>query len=236
MCKAKLYLKQLEEITIQANKDYIQHVAKENRFNELQQDMLHVIENKDCSAEEKIRIFDSLQNMRKERRKVKQDKRMLEEVNKYYRIFNSEVEKFEVKEKEYTENWKYTYRSNEFREINGKSFISKQIEKQQFIGCSTNIKQNVIDIKLIKIPLRFLQTPPKQDKYNRIKQSCKELGRLDKSIEINSNMLLTDGYIRYLIAKEIGLKEVPIIITFNNHCGNVTSNIIGNNNHVTINS
>jgi len=80
-------------------------------------------------------------------------------------------------------------------------------------------KQKFINIELIEIPSIFIKTPPQSKKYNRIKNRCEILKGLDKVLQVRvtqkKSILLQDGYIRYLVAKELGFKLVPVIINNN---------------------
>lgn len=75
-----------------------------------------------------------------------------------------------------------------------------------------------IDIKRIVIPIEFATSHPSPKKFNTYKKFYIDNGYFDKPIEVQENdnsqnsdlVFLRDGYIRYLIARKMKLKEVPI--------------------------
>ena len=71
-----------------------------------------------------------------------------------------------------------------------------------------------INIDTIKIPKAFTDSKPKKNKIEKIRNYCQKNGHIDKPIVIRKNgkgSLLVDGYIRYLVAKELGYKTIPFI-------------------------
>lgn len=66
-----------------------------------------------------------------------------------------------------------------------------------------------LDTNNIKIPEPFTKTPPRKEKVKLKKQLINQ--GIIKPIEINENNVLTDGYITYLILKEKGYTEIPVI-------------------------
>lgn len=62
----------------------------------------------------------------------------------------------------------------------------------------------------IKVPYIFLNSPPNSHKIKKCKDYYYKYGKLDKPITINKNGILIDGYVRYVVAKELGLKECPV--------------------------
>lgn len=67
-------------------------------------------------------------------------------------------------------------------------------------------------IKLSKviIPKSFSDSKPQEWKMENVRTYVKEHGELDKPIVLDGSMLV-DGYIRYVIAKEFGFREVPYL-------------------------
>ena len=61
----------------------------------------------------------------------------------------------------------------------------------------------------IKIPNSFLKTQPNDTKLMACAKYYNKFGQLDKPITVNGNGYLVDGYVRYLVAKSMGMKEVP---------------------------
>lgn len=71
-----------------------------------------------------------------------------------------------------------------------------------------------INVSAIKIPMAFLNSKPNNNKVEKIRKYCQENGQIDKPIIIRENKsgsLLIDGYIRYIVAKEMGYKTIPFI-------------------------
>ena len=64
----------------------------------------------------------------------------------------------------------------------------------------------------IIVPESFRQTSPKEHKLDKVRAYVAEHGKLDKPIVLDGQML-TDNYVRYLIAMEFGFKKVPYITT-----------------------
>ena len=52
---------------------------------------------------------------------------------------------------------------------------------------------------------------PENNSYEELKKSIQQLGFLDP-ITVNKNYEILDGYTRYRIAKELGIKEIPVEI------------------------
>lgn len=70
---------------------------------------------------------------------------------------------------------------------------------------------NLIDIDSIVIPSKFKQSKPSVKKLNQARLYFNRFKCLDKPISLFGNKLV-DGYIRYLVAKENGLKQIPCIL------------------------
>ena len=71
---------------------------------------------------------------------------------------------------------------------------------------------NTIKLENIIIPKSFEQSKPSQKKIDKVKEYVNEHGKLDKPIVLDGNML-TDSYVRYLVAIECGFEKVPYITT-----------------------
>lgn len=67
-----------------------------------------------------------------------------------------------------------------------------------------------MQLKDIKIPQTFMNTQPSSTKLIDCANYYKKFGQLDKPITIDANCTLVDGYVRYLVAKKMGLTEVPV--------------------------
>ena len=64
----------------------------------------------------------------------------------------------------------------------------------------------------IIVPKSFKQTNPKKQKLDKVRDYVAKHGKLDKPIVIDGQML-TDNYVRYLVAVESGFEKVPCITT-----------------------
>lgn len=71
------------------------------------------------------------------------------------------------------------------------------------------VRKKSIDINDIVIPGRFLLSAPNQEKYNKKKKRYFKTN--DYKLIIDENKVLLDGYISYLILKEVGLKYVNVL-------------------------
>ena len=72
-------------------------------------------------------------------------------------------------------------------------------------------QEETLPLNEIIIPEQFLKTPPKRAKIEETIAYYKTHGKLEKPITVNRGTLtLTDGYKRYVTAKELGLTEVPV--------------------------
>lgn len=67
-----------------------------------------------------------------------------------------------------------------------------------------------IKLSKIIIPKSFSDSHPQEWKMDSVRSYVKEHNELDKPIILDGSMLV-DGYIRYLVAKEYGFREVPFI-------------------------
>ena len=71
---------------------------------------------------------------------------------------------------------------------------------------------NTIKLSDIIVPKSFKETKPSEKKLNSVRAYVSENGKLDKPIVLDGNML-TDSYVRYLVAIEFGFEKVPYITT-----------------------
>lgn len=69
---------------------------------------------------------------------------------------------------------------------------------------------NTIMLSDIIVPKSFTQTKPSEQKMDAVRKYVEEHGEIDKPIVIDGRML-TDNYVRYLIAVEFGMEKVPYI-------------------------
>jgi hypothetical protein len=72
----------------------------------------------------------------------------------------------------------------------------------------TTTKVSIDEIK--EVP-EYKELMPENNSYEELKKSIQQLGFLDPII-INKNYEILDGYTRYRIAKELGIKEIPVEI------------------------
>lgn len=73
-------------------------------------------------------------------------------------------------------------------------------------------KREIINLQDIKISEDFLKTPPKRNKVETFKQEYVQNGKVSNCIKVDSNMLLVDGYAKYVAAKELNIREIEIEI------------------------
>lgn len=69
---------------------------------------------------------------------------------------------------------------------------------------------NTIMLSNIIVPNSFAKTQPSEKKMNSVRKYVEKHGELDKPIVLDGRML-TDNYVRYLIAVELGMEKVPCI-------------------------
>ena len=63
----------------------------------------------------------------------------------------------------------------------------------------------------IIIPESFAQTHPRKEKIDACKEHWIKTGRQSKYIVVDKENRLTDGYVMYLVLKELGVDEAKII-------------------------
>lgn len=64
----------------------------------------------------------------------------------------------------------------------------------------------------IKIPKCFAENPPKKEKLYACRQFFDAFGYLDRSIVVNGNDTLVDGYVGYLVLKENRVERYDAVI------------------------
>lgn len=67
-----------------------------------------------------------------------------------------------------------------------------------------------IPITDIFVPENFAKSKPRDWKIQRVRDRLGDKKKLDKPITIDHNHYICDGYTRYLVAKELGIKYVPV--------------------------
>lgn len=71
---------------------------------------------------------------------------------------------------------------------------------------------NTIKVSDIIVPDKFTKTKPSEWKIKSVKEYVNKHKKLDKPVVLNGNTL-KDNYIRYLVAVEMGIDEIPFITT-----------------------
>lgn len=70
----------------------------------------------------------------------------------------------------------------------------------------------MIALSEIIIPESFRKSKPSRQKLSKVRAYVTEHGELDKPIVLDGQ-IITDGYIRYLVAAEGGFEKIPYITT-----------------------
>ena len=63
----------------------------------------------------------------------------------------------------------------------------------------------------LRVPARFLNHPPRPEKWQRAEEKWKETGELGK-VYVDRNGWIVDGYISYLIALHNGIKRIRGVV------------------------
>lgn len=71
------------------------------------------------------------------------------------------------------------------------------------------LKKNIDDIK---IKQSFIDKPPRKHKIDRVKRFYDKHNRFDKPVKLNTAGFLVDGYSRYLVAKEYGIRKIDCLV------------------------
>ena len=72
--------------------------------------------------------------------------------------------------------------------------------------------EDFILLNQIVVTEEFLNSHPSVEKTQRVLNYVKQSGYLDEPIMINRDTkILSDGYIRYIVAKDIEMNVVPIV-------------------------
>ncbi|WP_047153754.1 hypothetical protein [Aneurinibacillus tyrosinisolvens] len=69
----------------------------------------------------------------------------------------------------------------------------------------------IVELKDIVITEEFLNTRPNENKTNEAKMKLLNTGKMEKPIFVDKNMVLVDGYRRYVVLKELGYKHGPVV-------------------------
>lgn len=76
-------------------------------------------------------------------------------------------------------------------------------------------KKTLIYIEEIKVPKRFKRTTPSPKKVEKVRKYYQEHGKLDKDIVINRDGYIIDGYIRYLVIREVDNVDFVSVVVVN---------------------
>ncbi|MFA5676586.1 MAG: hypothetical protein WDA65_08720 [Christensenellales bacterium] len=76
---------------------------------------------------------------------------------------------------------------------------------------TTYYKTVGISLSDINILGAFAYTPPKPDKIKSCYEYYTKTGRFDRSIIVDENNVLRDGYVAYLIARMMGLSNIKVV-------------------------
>jgi len=96
MCKAKKYLESLEATFIQIDVDYEHYKKEEIKYNNLQQDILHMIESESFDAARGYYLAKTLKDLRIERRKIKNELYNLEKLRMRTHNMKKQMDNYEV--------------------------------------------------------------------------------------------------------------------------------------------
>ncbi len=91
--------------------------------------------------------------------------------------------------------------------------IPKHSIKYYILEEATPEHPKTLLLEKIAVNETLLRTRPRKEKYDAVHGFYKEHGYLDKPITVKASekgWLLTDGFIRYVVARDLGLKEVPV--------------------------
>lgn len=84
-------------------------------------------------------------------------------------------------------------------------------EKKEEAAKRAALPHFVVKTGSIMIPSSFKCTNPNAEKIMSCQQYFNENGKLDEAIDVTSTLTLTDGYVRYLVAKYNKLEKVEVV-------------------------
>lgn len=76
-----------------------------------------------------------------------------------------------------------------------------KLKKKEEVAKRAALPHFVVKTESIMIPSSFKCTNPNAEKIMSCQQYFNENGKLDEAIDVTSTLTLTDGYVRYLVAK-----------------------------------
>lgn len=69
-----------------------------------------------------------------------------------------------------------------------------------------------IDISNVRVPIRMLDSQPKEEKLHQRKAELKRLGGVATNVVVRDNGILCDGYTAYVVCKQRGMDKIPMLI------------------------
>ena len=86
-----------------------------------------------------------------------------------------------------------------------------KLKKKEEAAKRAALPHFVVKTGSIMIPSSFKCTNPNAEKIMSCQQYFNENGKLDEAIDVTSTLTLTDGYVRYLVAKYNKLEKVEVV-------------------------
>ena len=86
-----------------------------------------------------------------------------------------------------------------------------KLKKKEEVAKRAALPHFVVKTESIMIPSSFKCTNPNAEKIMKCQQYFNENEKLDEAIDVTSTLTLTDGYVRYLVAKYNKLEKVEVV-------------------------
>lgn len=86
-----------------------------------------------------------------------------------------------------------------------------KLKKKEEAAKRAALPHFIVKTESIMIPSSFKCTNPNAEKIMSCQQYFNENGKLDEAIDVTSTLTLTDGYVRYLVAKYNKLEKVEVV-------------------------
>lgn len=86
-----------------------------------------------------------------------------------------------------------------------------KLKKKEEVAKRAALPHFVVKTESIMIPSSFKCTNPNAEKIMSCQQYFNENGKLDEAIDVTSTLTLTDGYVRYLVAKYNKLERSKLL-------------------------
>lgn len=94
--------------------------------------------------------------------------------------------------------------------LNYENVIIKEVNQEVATDTTIRDKRMIVKIDNIRISEDFSKTPPKRTKVENFKEEYLKYGKLSNCIKIDLNMVLVDGFAKYVAAKELNMKEIEV--------------------------